>query len=314
MKRYYRLLLLVVCGLSLAPTASALTPQFILQWGSGGTGPGQFDEAYGCEIEHDGNVLILDRRGKRLQRFSPKGVYIDEFRDPSWSNPSELAINRSHMIYISNPGCSCVQSFSPDGGQISSIGMPGTGDGEFETPTGLAFDQKDNLFVGDLSGRVQVFGPTGTFAGAAGSKGSEPGQINGPIWIAFDKRNNVYISDRGNNRVQKFTTRGEFLGMWGSGGSGLGQFSYPGGIAVSPDGNVYVVDTGNARVQIFDSDGSFLGQFGSYGKKDGQFLSPIGIGIDAKGNIYVTDRIMNTVQKFSAVKRTTWAKLKALFR
>ena len=48
------------------------------QWGSSGTGPGQFHLVHGIAV-HDGTVYVADRQNGRIQRFDLDGKYLGEW-------------------------------------------------------------------------------------------------------------------------------------------------------------------------------------------------------------------------------------------
>src|SRR4051812_10111307 len=133
-------------------------------------------------------------------------------------------------------------------------GSYGTGNGQFISPSGIAVDSSDNVYVVDAgNNRIQKFTNNGTFITTWGSYGTGNGQFISPSGIAVDSSDNVYVVDAGNNRIQKFTNNGTFITTWGSYGTGNGQFISPSGIAVDSSDNVYVVDAGNNRIEIFVS-------------------------------------------------------------
>jgi len=51
----------------------------IRQWGSAGTGPGQFQQPHGIAVDDRGVVYVADRNNARLQRFDPDGKYLGEW-------------------------------------------------------------------------------------------------------------------------------------------------------------------------------------------------------------------------------------------
>jgi len=53
----------------------------VKQWGSAGTGPGQFQQPHGIAIDSDNIIYVADRRNGRLQRFDLNGKYLGE-----WAN------------------------------------------------------------------------------------------------------------------------------------------------------------------------------------------------------------------------------------
>jgi hypothetical protein len=59
------------------------TPQGkkLRQWGSAGTGPGQFNIPHSIQIDEDGVIYVSDRENGRIERFDLAGKYLGE-----WSN------------------------------------------------------------------------------------------------------------------------------------------------------------------------------------------------------------------------------------
>jgi sugar lactone lactonase YvrE len=49
------------------------------EWGSAGTGPGQFHQPHGIAIDAEGIIYVADRQNGRLQRFDLNGHYLGEF-------------------------------------------------------------------------------------------------------------------------------------------------------------------------------------------------------------------------------------------
>ena len=160
-----------------------------------------------------------------------------------------------------------------------TFGSSGNDEGEFDEPSGLAFDEDgDLLYVADTeNNRVQVFEivsgntcPSGTdeivngvcFVEEFGSSGSTDGKFNAPSGLAFDEDNGLlYVSDKDNDRVQIISTTGNskvisFSDEFGSSGTSDDEFKKPSDLAISKDGtNLYVVDSDNDRIKIFELTG-----------------------------------------------------------
>jgi DNA-binding beta-propeller fold protein YncE len=179
-------------------------------------------------------------------------------------------------------------------------GSWGSGNGQFDWPSGVAVDSSGNVYVADTgNNRIQKFTSAGAFITQWGSYGSGNGQFDWPAGVAVDSTGNVYVADTLNIRIQKFTSAGAFITQWGGSGTGNGQFNTPYGVAVDSSGNVYVADTLNNRIQKFTSAGIFSAQWGSSGSGNGQFFEPRGVAVDSSGNVYVADTQNDLIQKFT---------------
>src|SRR5262249_53488120 len=53
----------------------------VRQWGSHGTGPGQFQQPHGIAVDDQGVIYVADRNNARLQRFDLDGKYLGEWDD-----------------------------------------------------------------------------------------------------------------------------------------------------------------------------------------------------------------------------------------
>ena len=153
-------------------------------------------------------------------------------------------------------------------------GGKGTGNGQFNSPTGIAVDPNGNVLVADTgNGRIEKFSATGTFLSILGTKGGGQGQFRAPNGIAVDGTGNIYVADAANHRVQKLASDGKFVAEWNGPEPG---FYGPRRVAIGPDDSVYVVDQGHNRIAKFSPVGEVLAVWGTAGNGDGRFNRPRG--------------------------------------
>jgi DNA-binding beta-propeller fold protein YncE len=289
------------------------TPTFCYstQWGTAGTGNGQFNSVAG--VGTDGTyVYVEDYLNNRIQKFSSTGAYLSKWGSAGTGNgqfegPNGLAVANS-KVYVAESGNNRVQVFDTNGNFQLAFGSAGSGNGQFNTPTGIASDLNGNIYVADgTNNRIQKFTSTGTYltqwGSSAVSPGSGNGQFNWPDAVAVDPTGQyVYVADDHNQRVQEFSPAGTYLAQWGSAGSGNGQFNEPRGIIVDGAGNVYVSEFNGNRVQVFTATGTYLTQFGASGT--GQLQNPQGIWVDATGDVYVGNWYQDYIVEFSLCSAT----------
>jgi len=182
---------------------------------------------------------------------------------------------------------------------VGSFGTPGSGDGEFLTPIGIAVDLQGNIYVADTDNhRIQMLDGYGSFIRQWGGEGGADGRFSYPRGIAVDDGGRIYVADTGNHRVQVFAQNGSHLLSFGSYGSGEYGLLQPSGIAVDT-AYIYIADTGNNRIQVFSKSGTHIRFFGGSGITAGRLRSPSSVAMDNLGSLYVMDELNNRIQKFT---------------
>jgi hypothetical protein len=80
----------------------------IREWGSAGTGPGQFRLPHSIQIDENGIIYIADRENGRIQRFDLQGKYLGEWSQ--YGKTFGLALQKDTMWLSSIPRGSNNQS------------------------------------------------------------------------------------------------------------------------------------------------------------------------------------------------------------
>jgi len=151
-------------------------------------------------------------------------------------------------IYVADEGNNRIQKFTSDGQFLTKWGEFGTGDGEFISPSGIAIDDSNYVYVVDSHHGVQKFTPDGKFVAEF-----EDGLYDaGRKAIDVDSESNLYVSAASGHIAKKLSSDGQVIAQWGGYGTEPGLMRSPVGIAVTQDGeNVYVVEDGSSRLQAF---------------------------------------------------------------
>ena len=192
-----------------------------------------------------------------------------------------------------NPdGVQAYPGSDPNGEWTSSWGEAGSGPGQLDGPTCIAFDSDENIYVVESRNhRVQKFTKDGQYLSGFGGHGTGDGEFDRPWGITIDKDCCIYVVDWGNSRVQKFTADGEYVMSFGT--EFGGELNHPANVAVDSEGDVYVTDFGNRRVQVYEPSGDILTSF--YG--DATTLS--------KAGEYIIRRDPGTIKAYRQVKDYT---------
>jgi DNA-binding beta-propeller fold protein YncE len=187
-------------------------------------------------------VFVLDEKGNMIGDF--KGYF---------GRPTSLAVDRERgIIYVSDTIAHKIHKYTPDGLNVGSIGIDGSGEGEFNFPTHIWVDSEGVLYVTDsMNFRVQIFSPEGNFLGMFGTHGDSYADLDKPKGIAADSDKNIYVVDSIHDVIKIFDQTGRLLLFFGQNGENYGEFSLPSGIFIDAKNNIYVGDTYNGRVQVF---------------------------------------------------------------
>jgi DNA-binding beta-propeller fold protein YncE len=92
---------------------------YITQWGSGGTGNGQFNQPIGVATDASGNVYVTDYGNNRIQEFTSAGVYATQWGSAGTGNgqfnhPYGVATDASGNVYIADQYNARIQKFGQD--------------------------------------------------------------------------------------------------------------------------------------------------------------------------------------------------------
>ncbi len=175
-------------------------------------------------------------------------------------------------------------------------GTNGLRSGEFVRPRAICEDRGD-VFVIDITGRVQVFGADGTYRRSWSLPDHQKGTPTG-ITLGVDDR--VLIPDTHYSRILEYSRNGKLLCSWGSYGSGPERFIYPTGIAQSGSGHYFVSEYGiNAeQVRVFDEKRRQVRRWGSHGLEPGMFNRAMALAFHEEAGLYVADTANHRVQRF----------------
>jgi hypothetical protein len=164
---------------------------YVSQWGSSGTGPGQFGDARRIARDARGNVYVFDASPARIEKFDSNGKFITQFgiSNPNGKpSPSDvygatgLAVSPSGFLYVAGFYSFRIQKFTL-GGQLVAMYQCGTADtgGLTCRPNDIAFDPAGNTYVIDYNQRILKFSESG--AAPVLGKAVDIGPVSGTVLV-----------------------------------------------------------------------------------------------------------------------------------
>lgn len=212
--------------------------QAMFNFGSQGSGDGQFQQPFGVSTDSDGNIYVVDKYNSRIQVFDDGGTFIRKFGsngsgDGKLSVPWHLTLDSDGNIYVNDVGNNRIQVFDNAGNFIRKFGSEGTGDGQLSSVRHMALDSDNNLYLADLAAhRVHIFDDEGNFIRKFGTYGSGEGQLFSPKTIVINDAGEVLVGDSF-HRVQVFDKEGNYRRV-----TATNMFSGAQGLAIDHKGRL----------------------------------------------------------------------------
>ena len=230
---------------------------------------------------------VRTRRYRSVLSFGQKGESVGMLHLPlggAVNDQDEIAVTWSHGVSV----------FSSYGTLLRSFGRWGRNNGEFQYPTGIAFDSHGNIVVADHNNhRVQVFDRNGNFLSKFGQQGSLDNQLKHPEGLSISGNGDIIVADKGNKLIKIFSSSGEYLRKFGGAGSFVNLTH------CIQHGQYFIVsDGGDHSIKMFNLEGKFISKFGKQGNKDGEFNEPRYLSVNKEGLLIVCDAGNDRVQLF----------------
>lgn len=180
-----------------------LTGTHLKTIGGRGSGKGKFENPTGAAVDPRGRLFVVDSGNRRIQVFSDKGKFLEAWSDPTFEKPYGIVIDSTGTLYVTDSARHQVLKLEAAGRRLGAWGAHGTGDGQLDTPRGLAV-RDGFVYVADSgNARVVKFDVGGKFIATVGCRGNKVGELDDPVSVIVDSEHHLYVVDRGNHRVQK---------------------------------------------------------------------------------------------------------------
>ena len=227
---------------------------------------------------------------------------VDSYKTGKDSQPWGIATGRYGVWAVTDNHNHCVYLLSRYSQILKKFGSQGNGDGQFENPSGIVFDNNNNLYVVDGNNhRIQKFDTRGNYLLQFGKKGTEVGQLSNPRGITIHN-GRIYVADSGNKRIAVFLTSGQFCHNIGEQLLGI-----PCDVTVN-NNTLLVAIYGQNRLNAFTLDGQSKGNFGTLhsrnnhpftNKTNDSNMYPCGLTTDLNSHVIVSETCDQYVEVFN---------------
>jgi len=272
--------------------------EFILQWGSVGTGGGEFHSVKSAKILQN-RIYVFDGNA-RIQAFNLNGEFMFNWQpmgheEGRFWRPKRVAVDNPGNIYVLDSGNSRIQKFDRKWKLEMVLGSEGGAPGQFKNPSGIVVDDEGNIYVADMDNhRVQKFNKRGEFVMEWGEKGTGEGKFEKLVDIDADKDGYIYTLDESLKYVSKFTRNGAFVMRFKATDMGSTNMT---GFCVDSRRVIYITGY-DAKVHMYSTDGVYMGRLADWDK----LRFPTDVAVSPAGEIFVAD-IYKGVARFDTSGR-----------
>jgi sugar lactone lactonase YvrE len=233
----------------------------------------RFDAPSGLAFDGHGTLYVADTGNNAIRRISPTGDVITIAggravevaggggQDALVNGPIGIAVDAFGRIFVADTYNDRIRVVEANGVVATVAGntrgyADGRGsDARFDTPTGLAIDQRGTLYVADTGNdRVRAVTPDGNVSTLIDSSQG----LFRPLGVAAASTGELYVTTE-DGRVFERAADGALRVVAGNtpgfrdGPGGEAQFRRPSGVAWQAAGRLVVADSGNAMVRSVEA-------------------------------------------------------------
>jgi sugar lactone lactonase YvrE len=195
-------------------------------------------------------IVVLDANGRFVRKIDYTGKI---------SSPGGIALNEAlGRLYLVDSAGSKIVVYTQAGEYLLSYGKPGEKDGEFNRPSAITVNSKNEVIVGDThNARIQIFDQDIKYLRKFGVRGDGGENFQVIKGVAVDSDDNIYVTDGKANQIKIFSAKGEYLLAFGAahsvpitGREAPGGFLLPQGIHIDSTDTIFIADQANMRFQM----------------------------------------------------------------
>jgi len=305
--------LLAGCGSDgppVVPVDPTLPPDYVLEWGGRGDGPGQFFQPSEMAMDGTGQLYVIDHQNMRIQVFSEDGTYLREFaNDPPrvvyFSNLiNGLAIHGT-TLYVSDIDAAFYRTlrFRTDGTFLGAWDYFAVHGGLAVGPDGTVFISGYKVLSRNVSPQLE-----GPYLWKLDPDGNEISHWPlGTSAITVDGRGRLYgvvtkvIDNAAHAAIQEYDSEGNPVMRWEPSASS----SVFDDLAVDSRRQVYAASRITSSILKWAPNGDFLVGWTEAGPDSPTLGWPAGLLVDPRDNLFVTDFELDRVIKYRPARPAT---------
>jgi DNA-binding beta-propeller fold protein YncE len=131
--------------------------EFLTQWGSKGSGDGEFNLVHDVAVDEQGRVYVADRTNARVQVFDANGKFLNKWTDlgAPWGL---VYASKENALYMCDGVNNRVCKLNFDGQIQGILGSYGKTQGKFDFAHNIAVDSTGAIYVAEIKNwRIQKF-------------------------------------------------------------------------------------------------------------------------------------------------------------
>jgi uncharacterized protein (TIGR03663 family) len=175
--------------------------------------PGAFWGPRGIAIDKEGNVYVADTGNKRIQKFTPDGMYLGVWGGGGvvpgrFEEPVDVAIDHNGNIYVTDTWNQRIQKFDSDFNFIAEWPVVGWQSEDVVNKPFITVDSQNRVYISDPQNyRIIVYDENGELLSTFGQYGQDVESFKLPLGLAVGEGDILFVLDSDNNRVMKFAFR-----------------------------------------------------------------------------------------------------------
>ena len=131
---------------------------YLMEWGTPGSGPGQFEILHGIVTDHERRIYVADRSNSRIQVFDENGTYLDQW--PNIRSPDALLMSADRHLWVADGETNKILKYDLEGRFLYGWGTAGSYPGALNGVHQFSVDQDGNLYLAEIyNGRAQKLSP-----------------------------------------------------------------------------------------------------------------------------------------------------------